>query len=1250
MPYTRLRRVPLQTSINELQHHSSTYPPSLRNFPGTCILSDLRQEACALLKDTSRLRVRPPQRDRLRPHANTYASHRAMATSSLANGDAGEIRRASGRVRKQPGAYTSSAFSTGKRKRHDEDANGDADMADEEASDEDVDSEDGEPDEEEIREKKKQSRKPKSSAPKKPTKKKPKVNGTSSLPFRTVTGGGRKKMSKKAKAAAAADDEPDSLYAHVFAGEQRLEEIVAGWLKRFEDGPEAAALGELVNFILKCAGCDIKVTDDDIGDPDGASNRLTDIQDEYQRTSPIDYPLIAKGKAGDAFKHSLADFVQLLIASSAAKGILFGDSELISNVEVWFVTMSSAASRAFRHTATVASLAVISALCEIAAGNAKSAADAQRQVEGERKKQKLNKARVKQLEQTVADKNAEQEYIESTIDDWFDAVFIHRYRDLDPAIRRDCVIALGDWVVALPYKFFDGHHLRYLGWMLSDTVAPTRSEVVKQLRRLYKDKDKTGGLKTFTERFRGRLVEMAVSDAETNVRVSGIELLSNLREHGLLEPDQVDEVGSLIYDADEKIRKAVAGFFAENVNDTYLAKIDDLGGQDSLDEVLPEVSEENFEVLRIEWLKFKSLAEIMVAHGQNDNVPEYAERNRGDGSLSLRAGAAESMFSLAAESLFDAIDNIREWQALAGYLLYDHSSGRANGVSNDTLSMLKHECILNEQEEQVLLEVVSASVKQTIVSIGERSTAKGKLTKRQREDLAEEQDEAARHLAGLIPKLLKKFGDSPRTAAAVLRMESVLSLPSLQEIRQDTVTYGALLDDIRKQFMSHGTDEVLGPASEAILHAKSYGEVDDLAEEKVSSLWEDVVGNLDELINADTIAVRGASQSHELLAMSNNLLRITRLAQISNPVAPLEDSSVAKDHEASGADYQGAIDYVIALIERAVPTSGPAPDAEDAALEDLISARAGLAAIRYLQWKLTYIITSATSSSVAALSMDELEALAMRRDRCVDNLAAVLQARKAGDRICADLAGYLLELHSSAVTLKNVKPKPGVSEDWVVLIMDLQDHHVKSIWKVFKALEKNFAKLTGKKLEDVDVDIDANPVDDDPESDLEDEDDDTQPTQSQAVLQRREIKQRQAIIAETKLCELTRALIFAVHAGVIDAATATKRLELNKAKLGQNFREMLNYLDVGNLGKDGALKSRKARSKTKAKAKPAAVAAAKKNAKSNAIVADDEEDDEIEDEEEARQRELDADAGVEEREEGGEAAEGGGEVESVLGD
>ena len=1181
----------------------------------------------------------------------------AMATSSSEDGDAsGAVRRASGRVRKQPETYTSSPFSSSTKRKRSNDGDGDVEMPDDYLSDEENVSEDDKPDEEEIRERNRKARKAKTTAPKKPAQKKPKVNGTT-LPIRSATGGTKKKAPKKSKAFKTADaGEADGLYADVFASDDDLEAICAAWLKSF-DRHESQALADVINFVLKCAGCDSKVSDHDIEDPDGVTNRLTDIQDEYQASEPTDYPLIAKGKAAIAFKQTMSDFLNTLVKSIAASGKLYSEPVLIENIEVWLSTMSSAGNRSFRHTSSVASLSVMSGLSEVAASCAKDTADTQRHADTERRKQKANQGRVRQLDQKVRDSIQAQEFVEVQLKDWFDTVFIHRYRDVDPVIRRDCVSALGDWIIIFPDFFFDGQHLRYLGWVLSDTVAATRGEVMKQLQRLYKDKDKTGGLKTFTERFRSRLVEIATTDTETNVRASGIELLDLLRENGVLEPDDIDAVGRLVYDSDSRVRKAVAGFFAENVNDLFNSKLDDLGGLEGLEETLPEVGEGNFESPRLEWLKFKSLAEMMAAYDIDEGLPSHVERNRGDGSLSLNTASTESRFTLAADALYNKIDEVKDWQALSGYLLFDHSSGRANSVADNTLSQLKHECILTEMEETILLEVVSASVKRIIVDLSEKSAStKTKLTKKQKEQLSEDQEEAARHLAGLIPKLLKKFGDVPSTAAAVLKMESVLNLPSLQNLRQDSVTYGALLDDIRKQFMSHGTDEVLGPASAAISHAKSYGELDDLTEEKLTGLWEDVVNNLAELINPDTITVRGTSQTEELIALSNNLLRITRLSQVSNCIPALEDSSIATTNEATGADYQGAIDYIIALVQRALPASGPAIDPADAALEDEVATRAGEAALRYLQWKLTNIVQIVTTG--ADVPLDELAALATRRDSFNDGLHSVLQARKASDNICAAFTIDMLDLYYSAAILKTIPLKPDADPDWIVLIMKLHPEYLKSIMKVFSAVEKDFAKLSGKKLEEApsaeaDEDLNADPMDEDPLSDSESEADYDEPTQTQATQLRKETKARNIIIAEKNLCELTRSLIYAIHADVVDDASTPKRLERNKAKLGHNFKEILAYLDLES-------KKQKAKSKAKGKSKSAVNgvgAKSKPDPKSNAIVAEDEMDDEIEDaggddEEALRRRELVLEDGheVDENEEAVDAALVNSEVESVLGD
>jgi cohesin complex subunit SA-1/2 len=550
-------------------------------------------------------------------------------------------QRASGRVRKQPELFTSSDYTTSKRKRSNEededvDADGDREMPEDNVSDEaEEDDEDEELDEEELRERKKQARKAKSAAPKKPAQKKPKVNGTS-LPFRNAAGGSKKRAAPK-KAKAVNTEEAvaaGGLYAEVFASGHTLDDIAGNWLKRFEDH-ESNALAEVVNFVLKCAGCNTQVSAVDVEDPDAITSKVDDIREEYQATEPTDYPLIAKGKTATSVRQGLTGFFNALIRAMAISRILYNNTVLLENVQNWISTMSSAPNRSFRHTATVASLSITTALCEVARDNAETIANHQRHADTERKKKNVNAARVRDLENKVKEATAQQEFLEPQLEDWFNVIWIHRYRDVDPIVRRDCIHALGDWVVIMPDAFFDGNHLRYMGWMMSDSSAATRGEVIQQLARLYKQKDRLGGLKTFTEKFRPRMVEIATTDAEVNVRISGIVLIDLLRENELLEPDDIDAVGRLIFDTEPRIRKAVAAFFSENVNDVWNAKIDELGGAENLEEALPEIGEGNHEAPHIEWLKLKSLAELLQNYDENDALPSHVERIRADGTLTL---------------------------------------------------------------------------------------------------------------------------------------------------------------------------------------------------------------------------------------------------------------------------------------------------------------------------------------------------------------------------------------------------------------------------------------------------------------------------------------------------------------------------------------------------------------------------------------------------------------------------------------
>ena len=243
-----------------------------------------------------------------------------------------------------------------------------------------------------------------------------------------------------------------------------MEAVAADWITRWEQN-NAAAMRDLVNLVLRCTGCKIEVDIQDIEDSDNIVSKLTDIQEEFQADKITDYPLISKGKGNASFRSTMVDFFDTLIKTCHASGLLYSEVTLYENLDLWVSTMSSSSIRPFRHTATVISLAMGSALCTVANDLAESAAKTRRQKEGEQKKKSVNKERIKGFEARIADDLRKRTSITENVQQLFDQVYVHRYRDVDPKIRVDCVSALGNWINTLPDHFFEGIYLRYLGWV-----------------------------------------------------------------------------------------------------------------------------------------------------------------------------------------------------------------------------------------------------------------------------------------------------------------------------------------------------------------------------------------------------------------------------------------------------------------------------------------------------------------------------------------------------------------------------------------------------------------------------------------------------------------------------------------------------------------------------------------------------------------------------------------------------------------
>lgn len=925
---------------------------------------------------------------------------------------------------------------------------------------------------------------------------------------------------------------------------------------------------------------------------------------------------------------------------------MYENNQLIENIQVWICTMSSATNRPFRHTSTVAALAVTTGLAQVASDLAENAARMMRQKETEAKKSRANKSRISTIDKEVAELNQKLEHVDALITDWFDTVYVHRYRDVMGVIRVECCDAISEWIMTYPDKFFDGTHLRYLGWILSDTSHETRAEVLKQLSKLFRDKDKLAGLKTFTERFRPRIVEMATRDAQTNIRAAAVELLDILREAGFLEPDDIDTVGKLIFDSEPKVRKSVVGFFAENVSAAYDLIIDDMGGQEALDEALaPPDDDEEYENPRLEWLKMKCLVQQLLAYDEDTGLPSQIERITPYGAeLGLVAAGVESRFSLAAQALYNTIPEVRSWEVLAGYLLYDHSQTSTNAAGEDAEMMLRQNCKLEENEETALLDVLNATVRMRLQHLAEAQKDK-KKTKAQREALKVEQEDTAKRLTVLIPQLLKKFGALPEAAALCLRLERELNLDVFQELRQNT-SLTALLDDINKQFLTHHNERVLSEAIGSILHAQGNDELKELVGIKIQALWDDLSGTFDALRRGRDFSVRGNIEQNILAGVSNIVLKMSELAKAAEPTVLDQIAAPTKSRKQKDAALTTPpISSLLRILDRGVPSADT--DAETDEAEDALVRHTMSLMLLYFLWKCRHFSTSIEAGT--RIVDNHLTAVAERRDACVMALMRIMESRKGADELRVEAANLLLDVYTMFRALKAMKAKTSKAskrpngravdesnDDWEALCQDIDEPTSKLLAQILTALENNLAKRTRKRLEEPDVDDDPIDPDEEPES-SGDEGDDDESSQ----------KQVRALLAEERLCTFGSRLVQGVQAGTLDSDgknDVRKRLERNKTKLTHTWKEVVGHLDINKFAKG---KGGKKAQPIKETAKPT---------KSKEIVIEDEEEEEQEQEEQRDQDEEMAEAELQVNgEEAGAAEENGAaleslEHESVLGD
>ncbi|KAK6359695.1 hypothetical protein TWF696_000837 [Orbilia brochopaga] len=964
----------------------------------------------------------------------------------------------------------------------------------------------------------------------------------------------------------------DDLFNRVLAGED-ASKIVQDWIDTY-DSDNTDAMVAMINFILRSCGCNQSVTSDDIEDADSAASKLEDIQEIFQKEFSVEYPIASRSQKYRRYRACLTAFFAELISHLSASGVLTGDPALIENMQIWITAMSSSPLRPFRHTSTAINLSIMTALCSTMADIEKTINNTTKQLESEKSKARKNAGRIKSLEATIKEVQESQDFITDQISDIYESIFVHRYRDVDAKIRAECIHELGIWIMKLPSIFFEASYLRYLGWVLSDTAVNVRSEVIKALARLFKDRANVGGLRNFTDRFRSRLVEMALQDADSGVRAEAIALLNEIRQVGFLEADDIESIGRLLYDADAKVRGAVADFFASNVQEGYDEQIEDCGGEDTVKEALQtagDLDDEEFEGHQISWIKFKCLVNSLSAYDQDDSTDTQAQETNAKGIAAL---GLQSRFQLAGLALYKAIPELHKWEDLAKYLLYDHTGNQMNNSDDETLSYVKRFCTLKAKEENILLHVLHASISCAIAAAAD-ATAIPARSKRKLSEAPDEED-ISRSLAHYVPLLLNKFGPPPETAATVLRIAQLMKLDVYQELRQMN-TYTLLLDSAIRQFMTHLDEAVLKEASGFLLHAKSFDELDEVTSQKITAVQEEVSNYLVSLVSGKDLE-KGEIGDQALSDLETAVKRLQYLASVTDCKEVYELNAPAASHSAKGKGKKkeagGDAPAVDAPVEILTTIIGRGKNSDEAENELWLSALKSL--LYYFMWNVESVTKNSPSTDRAADEhLAQLETLREREKAITGHLETLINVREL-DEVRIAAAGALLDFHTfNALLATSTRPHMFPRR----MSVEVQE----DILRVYISAEKRFAKLTNKTVA----------------FGSDDEADDEENTDLEA-----------ALLFEQRLCEFVGKITLAVLGEVVDPTIFKARLLKNKSQLGPNIREILNHLDPP--------KPRPSRAKPKAK--PVTNAIAGKQMKSAEVIEDS--DDEERNEQEAHEEDI----------------------------
>ncbi|QLL32280.1 hypothetical protein HG536_0C04490 [Torulaspora globosa] len=412
------------------------------------------------------------------------------------------------------------------------------------------------------------------------------------------------------------DFQPTEMFEILATSEDvSIEELARNWLETYK-GDREEFLKDFINLLLCCCGAVAHVETHDVRSNESSNETIEEVQLVFQKQKIHEFHLLISknSKRKSKYPHlysnfvelmsrlmDLADEVQLICTEYTEDDSQITTGPFVLDLLTWLSTLSVCRIRCLRYIATQVLYLFQDYLTEhIVDLERKYLSKLSKQLRMEQQKKRPNKKTLEKLESTIEEVQSNKMVVRDIIDQIIKLSFVHRFKDVDDHIRSLSMKHLSVWIQNYPEYFMKVTFLKYYGWLLSDSSAEVRSQVLKILPDLISKQHSkvidNSAVRQFFERFKERILEMALKDEVLDVKMNAVNVLIEVAALGYLENHEILSISSLIFDEKEvkvssrgkstRFLMAVAKFFAQ----VTAEKIKDFLNNHALPNTLFEIS------------------------------------------------------------------------------------------------------------------------------------------------------------------------------------------------------------------------------------------------------------------------------------------------------------------------------------------------------------------------------------------------------------------------------------------------------------------------------------------------------------------------------------------------------------------------------------------------------------------------------------------------------------------------------------